>query len=405
MSGTVATGADTTGAYRWVVLLVAWGAFLVSFVDRLAWGNVALAVSHDLGLAIQAVGVFVTSFYVGYVVSNAVAGVAIDWLGPRTVLALSLLPLGAATWAFGATTSLAMGLALQALMGLTAGADYAAGVKLIALWFDRHTRGRAMGLYMTASSLAIVLVNFAVPRLMPALGWPGVYHALGAITFGMAALAWLVLPRGGGGPAGVAHAATRARPDLRALLRERDLILLSAAGFGALWGTWGFAFWANALMVRGAHVSAVEAGGVVASAGLAALVAKPIIGLASDLLGGRRCLPTVLLLVGFALALAAFAQLRDLPSFALMAPVLGVFAFGYSPLMNTMVAEAAGRALAGSAAGITNAIWALGSVIVPSVVGLVFQASGSFLYAFLTLAIGPALGAVCTLLVRERPAT
>ncbi len=387
-------------AYRWVVLAVAWSAFLISFIDRLAWSNVALDVSHDLGLPVAALGVFVTAFYAGYVVSNGAAGLAIDWLGPRIVLPLSLLPLGLATWLFGGIDSAAMGLALQGVMGLAAGADYAAGVKLITRWFDHRGRARAMGLYMTATSLAVVLTNFAVPRLLPRLGWPGVYHGLGALTAGIGVLCWLVLREGG--VAG--RADTPSRPAYRRLLANRDLAILGLAGFGALWGTWGFAFWANALMVRGGHLSAVQAGGIMATAGIAALVAKPLAGWLSDALGGARKGLTIACLIGFALSLTIFGRLNGATALGRMAPVLGVFAFAYSPLMNTMVAEAAGPDLAGSAAGLTNAVWALGNVIVPSVVGIAFQVTHSFAVAFLTLAIGPALGAACTGFVRGRPA-
>ena len=67
-----------------------------------------------------------------------------------------------------------------------------------------------------------------------------------------------------------------------------------------------------------------------------------------------------------------------------------------------MVAEAAGPALAGSATGLTAGFWQLGSVVVPLVVGFVFQATGSFMAAMAALAAGPALGAVCMLFVKEQ---
>ena len=57
-----------------------------------------------------------------------------------------MLALGVCTFLFGFTKSLIVGIVLQALMGLAAGADYASCVKLIVAWFDRGSRGRAMGL-------------------------------------------------------------------------------------------------------------------------------------------------------------------------------------------------------------------------------------------------------------------
>jgi nitrate/nitrite transporter NarK len=69
-----------------------------------------------------------------------------------------------------------------------------------------------------------------------------------------------------------------------------------------------------------------------------------------------------------------------------------------------MVAETSGHGLAASGAGFTNAFWGLGNVIVPTVVGLVVQTTGSFQAAFVTLAAGPLLGAICMLFIAEETA-
>ncbi len=395
MSVTKAEQAAATGKVRWAILAVSWAAFLMSFADRLAWSNAQNAVAASLALPLVSLGTFVTAFYVGYVISNVCAGMLGDWVGPRLTLGLSLLGLGAATALFGSSTSLAVGLLLQAVMGLLAGADYVAGVKLIATWFPRLQRGRAMGLFMTATSIAVVLTNLAVPVLLDRVGWPGTYRLLGALTAAVGAAALLVVRDAPG------QAAVHGVPRFGALLHNRDLRWLAAAGFGALWGTWGFAFWAGSLMVRGHGIARVDAGYVVALFGVGAIVAKPLIGLLSDLLGGRRRALIVGCLLFFVAMLLVFSQLGTLGAFLVAGPLLGVGAFAYSPLMNTMVAEASGSGLAASGAGVTNAIWGLGSVIVPSLLGVVFAETGSFVLACLTLAVGPLFGAVCMLFVRE----
>ena len=384
------------GARRWLILLVAWAAFLMSFADRLAWSNAGTAVAASLSLPLASLGAFVTAFYVGYVVSNVCAGLLGDWLGPRLTLGCSLLGLGMATAVFGFAGGIVAGLLLQALMGLLAGADYVAGVKLIATWFPRLQRGRAMGLFMTATSIAVVLTNLIVPALLDLTGWSNTYRVLGLATALVGILALLVVRDGPG------EAASQGLPPFGALLRNRDLRWLSAAGFGALWGTWGFAFWAGSLMMRGHGIARTDAGYVVALFGVGAIVAKPLIGLASDLLGGRRKALIIACLAFFVAMMLVFSQLSTLQAFLIAGPLLGVGAFAYSPLMNTMVAEASGSGLAASGAGVTNAIWGLGNVIVPSLLGVVFAQTGSFVLACLTLSAGPLFGAVCMLFVEER---
>ena len=185
------------------------------------------------------------------------------------------------------------------------------------------------------------------------------------------------------------------------MLGNRNIILLGLTGFAAFWGTWGFAFWANALMVRGHGVSPVEAGFIVSLAGIAAIIGKPLIGYLSDALGGRRKWLTIATFVLFAAMLLVFGALSSPSAFQIAAPLLGLGAFLYSPLLAAMVAEASGAALAGSAAGILGGIWQLGSVTVPLVVGVVFQSTGSFEAAMATLAAGPAVAVICMCFVRE----
>jgi len=385
-----------TAVFRWAILAVAWLALLMAFVDRLAWANVAVQVGGSLGLPIAGLGVFVTAFYVGYVGSNAIGGIATDRLGASRMLTMAMIPLGVCTFLFSYTSSVPVGLALQMLMGLAAGADYSACVKLTATWFEFRIRGRAMGLLVTASSIAVVLTNAFVPTLMLWLGWAGVYKVLGLVTVLVGAICWLVLrdaqPK--------ADSAVIKAP-ISSLFRNRNLLLLSVVGFGALWGTWGFAFWVNALMIKGHGISPVRAGLIAAMFGAGAIVAKPLIGLLSDWLGGRRKILNLICLAGFASMLMLFGMLETEVAFLVAAPLLGITAFAYTPLMAAMIAEIAGPALVGSATGLTNAFWQLGSVIVPLVVGVVFQATNSFAGAFVALAAGPLLAMLVMLAVKE----
>ncbi|WP_083850587.1 MFS transporter [Rhodovulum sp. PH10] len=385
---------------RWLTLGLVWAAFFISFVDRLTWSNVSVSVGSSLGLEVAALNVFVTAFYTGYVLSNVISGIATDWFGGRMMLTLALLPLGAATATFGFTTSVAFGLATQALMGFAAGADNAAGVKLITGWFGKKDRGRAMGLYFTAPTFGVIITNALVPVCIQWLAWSTIYQLFGFVTIaiGIACFVFLrdVPPAPNGEPERVHE-----KPKLTSLFRNRDLIFLTLAGFGAMWGSWGFTFWVNALMIRGHGMSPIVAGGIVALFGVGAIFGNPLMGLLSDLLGGVRKVPIMLCLSCFTVLLLVFGGLHTEQQFRLFAPVLGVAAFVYMPLLSTMVAEVAGLALAGSATGITNACWQLGTILVPVVVGIVFQSTDSFYSAFVTLAAGPVFAIACMTLVRE----
>ncbi|VVO82703.1 putative sulfoacetate transporter SauU [Pseudomonas fluorescens] len=391
------TASSTTGVnYRWVILAICTLNFLMSFVDRLAWANLSLSVSESMGLPLSTLGAYLTSFYVGYVAFNALGGILSDRLGARMVLIISMLSLGVFTGLFGFTQNFGQGLALQLFMGFAAGADFACCVKLIVTWFDKSSRGRAMGLFMIASSLGVVVTNLLVPSLAQAVGWQNVYHILGLVTFGLGCVSIFLLRNG---PVDNSPAPLKA---VLKLMRNRNVLFLTLAGFGGFWGTWGFAFWANALLVKHEGFSAIEAGGIVSLAGIAAIFGKPAFGLLSDWIRNPKLIAVICLLF-FSAMLIIFGQLQGKTAFMIGAPLIGLGAFVYSPLLAVMVGEIAGAKYAGSATGLTAAIWQLASVIVPVAVGFVFQSTGSFNVAFTVLAAGPLLGALMLMCLKVKP--
>jgi len=396
MSTEAATRTPTAAGYRWVVLAMCWAAFTMTSVDRSTWGPAAASVSDSLHVPLAALGVFATGYYLGYLVSNAGGGVLVDWLGARALLTVSCAGAGLFMILFGSTTSVPLGLAVQAAVGLFAGVDFAAGLKMISEWFAVEQVGLASGIFMTATSLGTVIANAIVPSLILSSGWPTSYHVFGSVTLVIGVLCFAMVR------SGVPRQGRReSLPEPAAVLRNRNLLLLGIAGFGGLWGTYGFVTWSNTLMVKGSGISPVRAGVVLVIFAGVAVAVKPVVGWVCDRLGLGLRLPIVAVLVYFALILLIFGRLHTYTQFLWVAPLLGIGAYAYSPLTAALTPLLSGRRSAGSAAGAVNAFWQLGSVLVPAVIGPVFAASHSFALAFATLAAGPLLGAVIAYFVRE----
>ena len=387
--------------YRWVVLALCWAAFTMTSADRSTWGPSASSVGGSLHVPLAALGVFATGYYLGYLVSNAGGGVLVDVLGARAVLGVSCLGAGALMVLFGSVTSVPAGLAVQAGVGVLAGADFAAGLKMISEWFPAARLGAASGIFMTATSLGTVVANAVVPSLILVSGWPAAYRLFGGVTAGLGVLCAVFIRDTAPGRVRGDGSAERSRPDPRAVLLNRDLVLLGLAGFGGLWGTYGFVTWSNTLMTRGSGISPVRAGVVLVIFAGVAVVVKPLVGWGLDRLGLGMRWPIVGVLAYFALVLLLFGRLHSFAGFLWVAPLLGIGAYAYSPLTAALTPLLSGRASAGSAAGAVNAFWQLGSVLVPAVIGPVFAATRSFPLAFATLAAGPLLGAVVAGFVRE----
>lgn len=382
-------------SYRWFALFIVWAAFLLSYVDRVAWSTVAAPVGASLGLSVAMLGAFVTAFYAGYVLANIVGGLLTDLIGGRLMLTLALLPLGVFTFGFGYTHTLMAGIVIQFLMGLAAGADYSAGMKIIPAWFGRD-RGRAMGIYTTATSLAVVIANAVVPSFSALHGWSNAFRMLGIVTFAWGIVALLLLKNR---PSSDRSAPVNSTAEMLGLLRNRNLIFLAIAGCGGLWATVGFGAWGNALMTREYGISPVVAGSIIASFGIGAVIAKPTLGWISDLPGVSRKLMSILCLLAFTAMLLVFGNCSTAARFYLVAPVLGAFSYGYLPILMAQISDASGKRLAGASAGWTNAVWQMGSAVSPLAVGHVYGSTHSFMLALLTLAVGPLLGVLAMFFV------
>jgi len=376
---------------KWLALFMVWGAFLVTYVLRTAWSTVAAPIGDSLGFAVAMLGSFVTAFYIGYVIANFFAGFFTDMFGGRRMLLLSLVPLAILTYGFGHIQTLTTGIIIQFFMGFASGADYSAGMKIIATWFDKD-RGRALGLYTTATSLAVVLVNLIVPPLAQKYSWTFAFHVLAFGTLVWAVLSFLLLRDGPNTMQVKARKLTRA--DVKAVFTNRSLVLLSIAGFGGFWATVGFVSWGNALMTKGHGISVLDAGRVVALFGIGAVIAKPLLGWLSDLVLSKRRLVSIGCFIAIITLLSVYGQLSTLTAFYIIAPFIGAAAYGFMPVLMAQVSDAAGKKYAGTAAGLTNAIWQLGASASPIVVGFFYAKTTSFAIALATLAVGPLFGMI-----------
>lgn len=384
-----------TRKYRWIVLVAVWMAFLLTYIDRIAWSSIAATVGSSIGISVGLLGAFVTAFYVGYVLANVVGGFITDVIGSRATLVIALVPLGIATFAFGNAHSLSEGVWIQLIMGVAAGADYAASIKILTIWFEKD-RGLAMGIFATATSVAVVVANSVVPYIASIYQWSVAFRIFGSVTVAWAIVCLITLrnsplPRL---PRSLSHTG------LRELLLNRNLIILSIAGFGGFWATVGFGAWGNTLMIKQYGISPITAGEIMSTFGIGAIIGKPALGWIRDhsrpLI--RRLLPVGCLII-FSALLIVWSQCSTTSEFFIVAPLLGIAAYGYTPLLYLLIADFSNKSAVGAAAGFANAVFQMGAVASPLIVGASYSQTHSFAIVLAILAVGPCFGALLLLLL------
>jgi len=379
-------GADS---YRWVVLGV--GGFGAAAFAALRMGLPALtpAVREEFGLGLAQVGLVFTAVSVGVLLTLVPWGALTDRVGERPVMTVGLAGTGAALGAaaFAPTfATLLAGLLVAAMFG--ASVTGASG-RAVMGWFGRGERGLALGIRQMALPLGGALSSFALPPVVGAGGLRGALLCLGglALTAAVAAALWLRdAPPLIAGSAAAEYAAAAPAPMRDA--RQWRLGAASALLVVAQTSLLGFLV---LFLVDERDLSVALAAALLGAAQLGGALARLAVGRRSDKAGAR-----VPLLRGIALRNAALvalvAALASAPG-VLLYPVLAaasVSVMGWNGLAFTTAAELSGRARAGTAMSLQNAIVSAGGALGPALFGVVVEAT-AWPLAFALAALAPAL--------------
>ena len=373
-------------------------AFFCSFVDRLSWPPVIPLASQELGLTAAQSGGFMSAFFFGYLLTQLPGGIVADRLGTRKVLLVSLALMGVFTAGIAWTPDFWTGMVLRFLAGLGSGAVLAASVKGVYDYFGPARRATAMGFFMASAPLGLLAANLLSPAIAADYGWRISFLVAGILTLVVGIISWFLLPR-----RGVVQLVSRgggARGSLKSLLANHDLMLTAAAGFFAMWGTWGTLTWANAYMSQSLGLSLKQSGQMMAIFGLGALVGQPLAGWLADRYLRWRRQTGMAILAAFALLLWIFGNNRDTSYLVLLAPLLGAGAFIFGPVLNTFISELVQPRQVATAIGLCNGIWQIGSLISPVTAGVILDRTGSYSWAFAVLAAGPLLAVLILALVK-----
>lgn len=376
-------------------------AFFCSFVDRLCWPPVIPMASSELGLTATQAGGFMSAFFGGYLLTQLPGGILADRLGTRKVLVVSLFLMGIFTLSTAWVSGYWSGVFLRFLAGIGSGAVLAATVKGVYDYFGPTRRATAMGFFMSSSPLGLLVANIMSPLIAASHGWRTSFLVAGCLTLLVWVFSWLILPR--------SVETTKSTRDYQRpnnnvwlLLANRDLILTAVAGFFAMWGTWGTLTWANTYMHQSLGLSLKQSGQIMAFFGLGALIGQPLAGCLSDRFPQHRRQVGMAILACFAILLWLFGTNQDSQQLLILTPLLGAGAFIFGPVLNTFISELVESHQVGTAIGLCNGVWQLGSVISPITAGLFLDKTGSYQWVFGVLAAGPVLAVLLFALVRTR---
>lgn len=394
-----------------LILLSVWLTFLISFVVRLSWSSVMPIVNEVLQFTPQMGTSYLSAFYVGYAIAVLPGGIWADRIGYRKTILFSLLSMAVVTALMSTIDSYAYGWWLRLLLGVVSGPVQASCLSALGDHFGPNQRGAAVGIFMSCTSFGITTVNLYAPFVATYYGWQMAFLVTAALPLVVLALCYwnvrkpsahILAQREAEAAPADSHIgeATSLKENLLHILQNRNVKFLAIAGFFATGTTWGVTQWANLYMVKQLGVTAIYAGQVMTAFGTAALIAKPTIGILSDLLPIKKNHLTAFVMLLFAPALLIFANTSNPNMLFVTGPILGIGAFMHSALTNALVIQSAAPHLRGTTAGFVNLFNQIGVMLAPMLLSNVLTWTGNYQYALMSIAIAPILGAIVLFFVR-----
>ena len=350
------------------VVGVSMAALAAGTFSIVAIGTLAPKLESDLGLSRAEVGFLISLVFIGSMISSRRAGALTDTLGAAQVLGLSLVAFAAAM----AAAAVAPDAAVLMLAVLGAGIAYG-GVNPPTNVVVAGRLVRRLGFFLSLKQSGVplggLLAGIVLPPVAVAFGWRWAFGIAVAVCLVAAALTPLlrnaaVLRSAAGGPRGPARG-------------RRRLLVLGAFGFVMSGTQWTFLTYLS-LYLTSAH------GFSLAEAGLALAIAQAL-GAAGRLLWGHlsdaegRRIHILLAMAG--LALVSLALLASDPDTAAIWPVVAVSGFaivGWNGAYQALVAERAGPGQVGRASGEALFFVFGGAVVLPPLLGLLADATGSW---------------------------
>ena len=176
----VADGAETSR--RYAVVGMCFAAVFVCYIDRVNISVAVIAMQSEFGWSETTKGLVLSSFFVGYMLTQAVAGWLADRFGGKMVLGLAVIwwSLFTVLTPWAAYTSFAMLIAVRIALGLGEAATFPASYGMFSRWVPENERARSISLLASGVSIGTLFALITTGWILENYGWPAVFYWFGA---------------------------------------------------------------------------------------------------------------------------------------------------------------------------------------------------------------------------------
>jgi cyanate permease len=365
------------GSYRWIILMLLWLLYTAFGMVTRSIFPLVTPILEDLHLSYSQMGIILGSWQLIYILVAMAAGTILDRWGIHKSIFMGAVIIGLSAALRCFVNGFETMLSAVALFGIGGPLISIGGPKTISELFQGKSRGTAIGIYTTGpwigGLLALALTNSLV---MPLVGnsWRFAFVCYGALTFG-AAILWGLLARG------ISQTSPAEDPGIYSVFRNlfdvgnvRILLIMALLAFAI---GHGFSSWLPNILETGG-MSASQAG-LAASIPLAAGV--PAILLIPRYIPSRHRGRVIAV---FGLVTTAHLVLVMFVSGVTLYTILALLGFVSSPFMSLMLlilmdTKGVETQYMGAAGGMFFCVAEIGGFAGPLLMGVIVDATGTFL--------------------------
>lgn len=378
----------------WLLLIILTSAFAISFIARVIWSPFIEPASIEFGIQPAQAGLFISLFYIGYMVTQLPGGMLADKFGVKYVLSGSVLVTALFTLAIAFVTNYNIALACRFVAGLGSGAIVACSSKAIANAFPPEKRGTALGIFFVATTAGLFLSNTIAPLALQVGTWRTGFLWIGIAALVIAAIIFLVIEK-------EPKKETQGNifDGVIAIVKSRNVLIMAITGFCYIWLVLAVATWANNYM-RFIGIDGQAASGVMRWYSIGGIIATLITGWLVDQFKLNRRFYTIATYVAIIAMTFVFSSQKSLMGLTIAAFIYGFVSYLPNAHLTTLVIEYAGDEYAGTAVGGTNFFWQFGAVVSPPLAGQIFAATGSYNSVWMVLAGALVVGMIALLMLK-----
>jgi ACS family sodium-dependent inorganic phosphate cotransporter len=388
---------------RYLLVGLCFAATFVCYIDRINISVAIIPMAEALHWDASRQGLVLSSFFVGYLLTQVVGGRLADRFGGKVVLATgvlwwSLFTLLTPVAAMGGFAAL---IAARIAMGLGEAVTFPSVYTLYSRWLPVQERARGMALNNSGIPIGTIFALIVTPMIVARLGWEWAFYA-----FGMVGVIWAFFWIRYTASTPEAHkdisqaelqyirdntpvkAADTRTPSIREFLKHGPVWAIMVAHFCNNWSLYVLLSWMPTFVNKGLGVDFASVGWYTMIPNAMAFLFMNVAGTVADRLikrgmdvGRVRKLMQTIGFGGITIALAVVGEVQSAPmAIAVMAAgsAIGGFVMGGFVVNHLDIAPHS----AGTLMGITNTVATIPGIIGVYVSGLILDWTGSWTLVF-----------------------